>query len=441
VKGNTKRSQEEDGESWEDGRYVYVQVPMTFAALSAEFIACFRNLEELSVKYYDDRVRGFPAFAYQHNPLTRILSLRNSITDLEQAQEQVFGSRRAAASYVRNHFPGSEILNLYLRGFPDRFRDQLNQAVTTDQKYVANWETVVHRVEEMLYTWNRTRDVVYMGLLAHIKSKKVQLKEGDSTSNGRSRQRDGSVGNRERLHPGSTLKFDSFINSIGENEEASLSDVEEPASKKRADDTMLVSKSDLQSIIAAALSSNADSILGQARTQDRDREKDWDRQPHTKFRSDNRHRNGAGSNSQRGRQRPPYQRSSTRIGSLTWEEAKRIADGWQAKLARDAPKGLNLCIWCHQWNFLHIAYGCPHETYERIATATPVNDYPASREAQAALRVQDEETLEAYKAKHGGRTPREVRGGKNHNRNNYGAGRGGGGHYGPRSNDRGKDFR
>ena len=65
-------TQEEDGESWEDGRYVYVQVPMTFAALSAEFIACFRNLEELSVKYYDDRVRGFPAFAYQHNPLTRI---------------------------------------------------------------------------------------------------------------------------------------------------------------------------------------------------------------------------------------------------------------------------------------------------------------------------------------------------------------------------------
>lgn len=121
--------EEGDSDAHEDGKYVYVQVPMTFAALAAdEFIACFRNLEELSVKYYDDRVRGFPAFEYQHNPLTRIISLRNSITDLEQAQEQVFGSREAAASYVRNHFPGSEILNLYLRGFPDRFRDQLNQA-------------------------------------------------------------------------------------------------------------------------------------------------------------------------------------------------------------------------------------------------------------------------------------------------------------------------
>lgn len=435
--------EEGDGDAHEDGKYVYVQVPMTFAALAAEFIACFRNLEELSVKYYDDRVRGFPAFEYQHNPLTRIISLRNSITDLEQAQEQVFGSREAAASYVRNHFPGSEILNLYLRGFPDRFRDQLNQAVTTEQRYVSNWETVVSRVEEMLYTWNRTRDVVYIGLLAQIKSKKGQVRGGDDMigeSKSRNKQRGGVQLSGEKLYPGSALNL-NFVNSIGDVEEAG-SDHEEPANKKRAaGDAMVVSRSDLQSIIAAALANvGSDSVLDKARTQDRNRRKELARaSSQTRFRSDTRQHSGSSGFNQRTK---PRRGSTTMIGSLTWEEAKRIADEWQAKLARDAPKGLNLCVWCHQWNFLHIAYGCPHSTYERSATAMPVNDYPASREAQATLRVQDEETLESYKATHGGRTPREVRGHKNNNRGGYGKGSGGGdGRYGPRSYERNKDFR
>ena len=181
-------------------------------------------MEELSVKYYDDRVRGFPAFAFQHNPLTRILSLRNSITDLEQAQEQVFGSRTAAANYVLNHFPGSEILSLYLRGFPDRFRDQLNQAVTTDQKYVRSWKTVVNRVEEMLCTWNRTRDVVYIGLLAQIKSKKAQGNNG-AAGVGNGKQGVTRVTGREKLYPGSTLGLD-FINSIGEIDTAAAGEEE-----------------------------------------------------------------------------------------------------------------------------------------------------------------------------------------------------------------------
>ena len=138
------------------------------------------------------------------------------------------------------------------------------------------------------------------------------------------------------------------------------------------------------------------------------------------------------------RQRP---RHTTMIGSMTWEEAKRIADEWLNKLGKDAPPGLNLCLWCHQWNFMHIAYGCPCAIYERDPKAMPVNNYPASKEAQTALRVQDEATLEAYKAKHGGRTPREVgRGGKANGRG-YGANGIGTGHHGPRYQGKNKDFR
>ncbi len=418
--------EEEGDEMLEEGTYVYVEVPMTFEALSDEFIACFRNLEELSVKYYDDRVRGFPAFAFQHNPLTRVLSLRNSITDLEQAQEQVFGSRVAAANYVLNHFPGSEILNLYLRGFPDRFRDQLNQAVTTDQRYVSSWETVVNRVEEMLYTWNRTRDVVYIGLLAQIKSKKAQRNNGATGVVGNAKQGASRATGRDKLYPGSTVGLD-YINSIGEFDPAATGEEEEPARKKPANDTLTVSRSDLQSIIAAVMATKEDDMLGQARTQDRNnRRKDSERQTSGRHRADGRHR----------------QKSSVLIGSLTWSEAKRIADEWLAKLGRDAPPGLNLCIRCHQWNFLHIAHGCPYAIHERTPTAMPVNNYPASKEAQTALRVEDEEALESFKAKHGGKTPREVRTGRQQQGRGYGNGGGRGhGHYGPRYQGKHKDFR
>lgn len=130
------------------------------------------------------------------------------------------------------------------------------------------------------------------------------------------------------------------------------------------------------------------------------------------------------------------------IGSLTWQEAKRIADEWLRKLGKDAPPGLSLCVWCHQWNLLHIAYGCPYAVYERDPKAMPVNNYPASKEALAALRVQEEEALEAYKAKHGGKTPREVlRGGKTNGRSYDSSGGRGSGHYGPRQQRHTKDFR
>lgn len=130
------------------------------------------------------------------------------------------------------------------------------------------------------------------------------------------------------------------------------------------------------------------------------------------------------------------------IGSLPWEEAKRIADNWLDKLGKDAPPGLNLCIRCHQWNFLHIPYGCPYDIYERTPTTLPVNNYPASKEAQTALRAEDEEALETFKSTHGGRTPREVRTNRRGNKHGYGAGDGrGNGHYRPRYQGRNKDFR
>ena len=130
------------------------------------------------------------------------------------------------------------------------------------------------------------------------------------------------------------------------------------------------------------------------------------------------------------------------IGSLPWPEAKRIADEWLNKLGKDAPPELRLCVWCHQWSLLHIPYGCPYAVYERDPKAMPVNTYPASKEALAALRVQDEEALEAYKAKHGGKTPREVaRGNKANGGRSYGNGGRGNGHYGPRYQGKNKHFR
>lgn len=429
-------TQGSDGEAitWEDGKYVLEPVPMTFAALSADFIACFRNLEELSVKYYDDRVRGFPAFAYQHNPLARLLSLRNIIGDLEMAQEQVSGSRNEAERHVRQHFPGTDILNLYLRGFPDRFRDQLNSNVTTEDRYVESWVKVLDRIEEMLNRWNRTNDVVYLDLLTQIQSRKKRGKELESTASG-SR---GKRGTMRGMHPGNTLGLD-YINSVGELDGGLPDEDEEPDSKKPANDTLTLSKNDLQSIIAAVMAGKEGDVLGQARTQDRNRKRDSEGQSHGRYRNDGKHRSGREFGN---RDKFRQQRSTTMIGSLSWQDRKRIADEWLAKLGRDAPSGLTLCLWCHQWNFTHIAYGCPHAMYERDAKAMPVNNYPASREAQTALRIQDEEALEAYKAKHGGKTPREVMRESRTNGRSFGSGGRGYGHYGPgKHQGKGKDFR
>ena len=232
--GTEYETQESEGEaiSWGDGKYVLEPVPMTFDALATDFIACFRNLEEMSVKYYDDKVRGFPAFVYQHNPLARLLSLRNLIGDLELAQEQVCGSRRAAERHVRQHFPGTDILNLYLRGFPDRFRDQLNSGVTSEDRYVDSWTTVLDRIEEMLNRWNRTNDVVYLDLLTQIQARKMRGKDLEGTSQGGQFKRGAS----KRLHPGTTMGLD-YINTVGELDGTFPDEDEEPANKKQAGDT------------------------------------------------------------------------------------------------------------------------------------------------------------------------------------------------------------
>ena len=107
-----------------------VPVEMTFEALAQEFISCFKHLEELSVKFHDDRLRQFPSFAYQHNPLARLFSIRANLTDLEAAHIAMLGSTLAGEQHTRNFFPASMVLSLYLKGFPDRFRDMVNSAVT-----------------------------------------------------------------------------------------------------------------------------------------------------------------------------------------------------------------------------------------------------------------------------------------------------------------------
>ena len=249
--------------------------------------------------------------------------------------------------------------------------------MTSEDRYVDSWATVLDRIEEMLNRWNRTNDVVYLDLLTQIQARKKRGTDLEGTSQGGQFKRGAS----KRLHPGTTMGLD-YINTVGELDGTLPDEDEEPANKKQAGDTLMLSSS--ESIIAAVMATKEEDVLGQARNQDRNRRKDSDGQPHDRHKSDGKHRRDFNN---RDRQR---QRNQTMIGSLTWSEAKRIADAWFAKLGKDAPPGLSLCIWCHCWNFLHIAYGCPYDVYERDPKAMPVNSYPASKEAQAALRVQDE---------------------------------------------------
>ena len=94
---------------------------------------------------------------------------------------------------------------------------------------------------------------------------------------------------------------------------------------------------------------------------------------------------------------------------MPFEEKMKIATYWQGKMCKEGvPRDLKLCIGCHEWHFLHVPYGCPKEKIrERDPKAQPFNDFPATKEAQSILRVQDEEELRAYKQTHEGKTPRE----------------------------------
>lgn len=362
-----------------------VPVEMTFDALAKEFVECFKHLEELSVKFHDDRLRQFPAFAYQHNPLARLFSIRANLTDLEAAHIAMLGSTTAGVQHTRNFFPASMVLSLYLKGFPDRFRDMVNSAVTVDPaRYMHGWDDVLDRIEEMLGIWGKTSDVVYMGLLSQIK--KGGARGGakhagtESKNHGRKKQRQ---------------DWDRFINSLKEESPGGREDAEEYA------DDAPVTKAELKSIIAAALT-NPNSQLQQAKDQDRGYHKrdDWGR--------DNKGRRHQRDSGHGGRKHDNGRRTQGG-GATFFEERMKIAAYWQNKMCKEGvPRDLKLCINCHEWHFLHVSYGCPKEkTRGWDPKAQPFNDFPATKEAQSILRVQDEEDLRSFKQKHEGKTPRE----------------------------------
>ena len=73
------------------------------------------------------------------------------MNDLEAAHIAMLGSTSAGEQHTRNFFPASMVLSLYLKGFPDRFRDMVNSAVTVDPaRYMHGWDDVLDRIEEML---------------------------------------------------------------------------------------------------------------------------------------------------------------------------------------------------------------------------------------------------------------------------------------------------
>lgn len=360
---------------------VMVPFEMTFEALAKEFVECFKHLEELSVKFHDDRLRQFPAFSYQHNPLARLFSIRANLTDLETAHIAMLGSASAGEQHTRNFFPASMVLSLYLKGFPDRFRDMVNSAVTVDPaRYMHGWDDVLDRIEEMLGIWGKTSDVVYMGLLAQIQKGGSKPKGNEPRSQGR-RQRN---------------EWDRFINSLKE-ESPGKQDADDEA------DEAPVTKSELKSIIAAALA-NPNSQLQQAKDQDKRYNKRDDRGGDYKGRRHQRERGYDNRRHDNGRRH-----SGGRTGSF--DDKLRIAAQWQNKMCKEGtPRDLKLCIHCHEWHFLHVSYGCPREkAREWDPKAQPFNDFPATKEAQSILRVKDEEDLRTYKQKHDGKTPREQR--------------------------------
>jgi hypothetical protein len=382
-------SEEDEDEGREEYREeeVVTPMPMTFGALAKEFIACFKNLEELSVKFCDDRVRQFPIFNYQHNPMTRLQSLRGSLLDLEKAHVDALGSLEAGETHLRNYFPASYVLSLYLKGFPDRFRDQINSAVTVDpSRYMTGWDDVLDRIEEMLGIWGKTSDVVYHGLLTQIKTGGSKSLSSDNNKNSALRRSRGGSSSQD---------WNSFVNSLQEDVSPKL---EGRITEYDDEDNAPVSKAELRSIISAALA-NPNSVLQHTRDQDRGH-----------------HRRDRGQLKQH--RKKPFSRNHQlsagvrkfAVNGMTWEEAMRIARHWQDRMCKEGvPKDLKLCIWCHEWHFLHVPYGCPRDIRQRDHKAAPFNDFPASREAQSVLRVQDEEELRTYKQKHEGKTPREAR--------------------------------
>lgn len=364
---------------------VMVPVEMTFDALAKEFVECFKHLEELSVKFHDDRLRQFPPFAYQHNPLARLFSIRANLNDLEAAHIAMLGSTSAGEQHTRNFFPASMVLSLYLKGFPDRFRDMVNSAVTVDPaRYMHGWDDVLDRIEEMLGIWGKTSDVVYMGLLSQIKKGGAKPAASDSKNQGR------------KYRNNSTHDWGRFINSIKEEPSGKHEDAEEET------DDAPVTKSELKSIIAAALAANPKSLLQQAKDQDKGHQKRGVRGGDFRGRRHQREYGYRDRGYDNGRRSPGG-------GAMPFEEKMKIATYWQGKMCKEGvPRDLKLCIGCHEWHFLHVPYGCPKEKIrERDPKAQPFNDFPATKEAQSILRVQDEEELRAYKQTNEGKTPRE----------------------------------
>jgi hypothetical protein len=369
-------------------------VLMTFEALAKEFVACFKHLEELSVKFHDDRVRQFPPFSYQHNPLARLFSIRAALMDLESAHVGVLGSAQAGAQHTRNYFPASYVLSLYLKGFPDRFRDQVNSAVTVDPaRYMHGWDDVLDRIEEMLGIWGKTSDVVYLGLLSQIK----QGARGGA-SKGTSSDSSGRSGKKPRGNNSSSHDWGRFINSLKEEESAAQDDHGDE------EDDAPVTKSELKSIIAAALAANPKSLLQQTRDHDKGYKRRDDHQGDSRGRRHQREHGYGGRGFDNGRRSPGGR-------AMTFHDKLRIASNWQSKMCKEGtPKDLKLCIGCHEWHFLHVPYGCPKEMVrDRDPKSQPFNDFPATKEAQSILRVQDEEDLRTFKQKHEGKTPREYR--------------------------------
>lgn len=384
---------------------VMVPVQMTFDALCKEFVACFHHLEELSVKFHDDRVRQFPPFSYQHNPLARLFSIRAGLTDLEAAHIGMIGDVAAGAQHTRNYFPASMVLSLYLKGFPDRFRDQVNSAVTVDPtRYMQAWEDVLDRIEEMLGIWGKTSDVVYMGLLSQIKKGGAKASSDDGGS---------ARGSGKKAKIGPVRGWDRFVNSLQEDVPTTRQEEREEEGDMEAP----ITRSEMKSMIAAALAvSNPNSVLQRTRDQDRGHR----HRPEGR-RGDQRtvlYSKGAGSGA-RGSDSFNHRRSQEMGSPMTFHDRLRIAGNWQQKLCKEGtPRDLKLCVMCHEWHFLHVPYGCTKLDFPRVrdAKTQPFNDFPNTKEAQSILRVQDEEELRSYKQKHEGKTPREYRVGQRNQR-------------------------
>jgi len=149
-----------------------------------------------------------------------------------------------------------------------------------------------------------------MGLLSQIKKGGAKPAASDSKNQGR------------KYRNNSTHDWGRFINSIKEEPSGKHEDAEEET------DDAPVTKSELKSIISAALAANPKSLLQQAKDQDKGHQKRGDRGGDFRGRRHQREYGYRDRGYDNGRRSPGG-------GAMPFEEKMKIATYWQGKMCKE----------------------------------------------------------------------------------------------------------